>query len=72
MERVDAMQPALRKLVHDYGLSVVQAFMDVGVRQPRHIRHLVETVLDEFSPTRGSSSAQGRRENRGQLKPEEK
>lgn len=32
----------------------------VGVTA-RHIRHLVETVLDEFSPTRGSSSSQGLR-----------
>ena len=33
--------------------------MDVGVEKPKHIRHVVETVLNEFSPTRGSFSAQG-------------
>lgn len=59
MERVDAMPPELRELVHEYGLHCVDAFMQLGVTQPRHIRHLVETVLNEFSPSRGSFSAQG-------------
>jgi hypothetical protein len=58
MSFIDRMSPELRACVHDYSLSVVRAFMDIGVREPRHIRHLVETVLDEFSPTRGSSSRQ--------------
>ena len=61
MERIDNLPPEIRKCVHDYGWHVVKSFMDLGVRKPRHIRHLVETVLDEFSPTRGSPSAQGRR-----------
>lgn len=61
MSSVDRMSPALRALVHDYGLTVVKAFLDIGVKDPRHIKHLVETVLDEFSPTRGSFSVQGKR-----------
>lgn len=61
MQMVDRMSPEIRKLVHDYGLNVVKAFMNLGVTTPRHIKHLVETVLDDFSPTRGSYSSQGKR-----------
>ena len=63
MERIDSMSPELRECVHDYGLTVVSAFLDHKVTEPRRIRHLVETVLDEFSPTRGSYSAQGIRKD---------
>jgi len=59
MARVDALSPELRALVHEYGFSVVDNFVRLGVSKPKHIRHLVETVLDEFSPTRGSYSQQG-------------
>jgi hypothetical protein len=59
MSRVDGLTPELRQCVHDYGLAVVQAFLDCGIAQPRQLRHLVETVLNEFSPTRGSCSRQG-------------
>jgi len=61
MAAVDAMSAELRDLVHCYGMTVVQSFQDCGVRRPKRIRHLVETVLDEFSPTRGAKSAQGPR-----------
>lgn len=59
MRNVDSMSPGLRACVHNYGLSVVTACLDLGIREPRHIRHIVEKVLDELSPTRGTSSAQG-------------
>lgn len=61
MEAVDAMKPDLRACVHDYGLTVVRDFLDLGITKPKHIRHVVETVLDEFSPTRGTRSKQGPR-----------
>lgn len=61
MNAVDELPPEIRELVHDYGLNTIKAFWDIGVRKPRHIKHLIETVLDEFSPTRGSFSSQGRR-----------
>jgi hypothetical protein len=64
METIDGMTPELRACVQDYGLSVVEAIVQVGVRQPRHIRHIVETVLNEFSPTRGAYSSQGIRNRR--------
>ena len=59
MARVDAMPPEMRALVNEYGLNVVIALNDAGVTKPKHIRHIVETVLDEFSPTRGSFAKQG-------------
>lgn len=59
MNRVDNLPPELRKIVHSYGLSVVDVCLTFGVKNPRHIRHLVETILDELSPTRGSYSQQG-------------
>jgi len=59
MEVVDALPQELRELVHEYGFYVVKSFIDIGVTKPKHIRHLVEAVLNEFSPTRGSNSSQG-------------
>lgn len=59
MNSIDAMEEELRVLVHEYGYTIVRACLDLGVRKPKQIRHLVETVLDEFSPTRGSYSKQG-------------
>lgn len=59
MARIDAMSPELRALVHEYGLNIVDVFLSYGVKKPARIRHAVETILDEFSPTRGSSSIQG-------------
>lgn len=63
MAKVDAMPEGLRALVNEYGLSVVQSFLDLGVTKPRQIRHVVENILNEFSPTRGSFSIQGLRKN---------
>lgn len=44
MAHIDAMPAELRALVHDYGQSIIDAFVQCGVTRPRHIRHLVETV----------------------------
>lgn len=59
MTWIDQQPKAIRELVHEYGLNIVKAFMDCGMKQPKHIRHCVERVLDEFSPTRGTYSSQG-------------
>jgi hypothetical protein len=59
MEIVDEYDPATRALVHAYGLSIVRSFHENGVTKAKRIKHLVECVLDEFSPTRGSYSQQG-------------
>lgn len=59
MEAIDRLSPEQRALVHEYGYAVVNNFMAHGIVKPKAIRHLVETVLNEFSPTRGSFSQQG-------------
>ena len=59
MALVDAATPEMRRCIHDFGLPVVRALTSLGVQKPRHIRHIVETILDEFSPTRGAKSIQG-------------
>lgn len=59
MQQVDDMPPELRACVHDYGLTVVVAITSIGVTKARHVRHIVETVLNEMSPIRGSFSSQG-------------
>ena len=59
MTKIDSMSPEMRELVNDYGLTVVMNLMDHGVIKPRSIRHIVETILDNFSPTRGSYAKQG-------------
>lgn len=59
MQRYDNLPKEVRELCQEYGFAVVDAFLSLGVSNPKHIRHLVELVLDEFSPTRGSKSQQG-------------
>jgi hypothetical protein len=59
MAMIDAYSPAIRELIHEYGLTVVKTIHELGVTKPTQIRHIVETVLNEFSPTRGSYSIQG-------------
>jgi hypothetical protein len=61
MNTIDALPEEVRTLVHEYGYMVVRACLDIGVTRPKHIRHLVETILDEFSPTRAASKSQGQR-----------
>ncbi len=59
MEKIDALPADVRNLVNEYGFHVVNTLMQHGVTKARSMRHIVETVLDEFSPTRGSFSKQG-------------
>ena len=59
MEAIDAMPLEWRELVHDYGLNIVTACRDVGIKKPKQVRHLVKTVLAEMRPDVGSYSTQG-------------
>lgn len=61
MRRIDNLSPELRALIHAYGFAVVDNCMQLGIAKPKQIKHLVELILDEFSPTRGSYSKQGPR-----------
>lgn len=47
MKRIDNMPRGLRECVHEFGLTIVDACTQVGVVNPRHIRHLVETIRNE-------------------------
>ena len=40
-ETVDKLSPQLRSIVHEYGLSVVRAYLECGVSSPKRIRHLI-------------------------------
>lgn len=39
----DSMSPALRACVHEFGFTIVHAFVECGMRDPGKIRHLVHT-----------------------------
>jgi len=72
MQTIDSLPEDWRALVHEYGFAVVMAMIGCGVKKPRHARHIINTVLDELSPLRGSFSNQGtktRAENRLALIP---
>lgn len=45
MERVDGMDPEMKMLVHEYGLTVIQSFLDLKVTKARQIEHLIKVVL---------------------------
>jgi len=55
-EKIDALSPQLRELVHEWGFTIVDNFMMCGVTKPKHIRHLINTVLNET--VRGGGSVQ--------------
>jgi hypothetical protein len=62
MSKIDAMPKDIRELVHEHGLTMVQAFMDCGVTKAKHIKHLITTVQ------RGSYEIGDRTDNPSQLK----
>lgn len=61
MNEIDRLPPKVRTLVNEYGYTVVKTLLDLGVSKPNQIKHIVEVILDEFSPTRGSYAKQGKR-----------
>jgi hypothetical protein len=46
METVDAMPSALRGCVHEFGLPIVQACLDAGIKAPGRIRQLVHIIWE--------------------------
>lgn len=44
MARVDSMPRELREVVYEYGLEIVQEFLNCGVKVPSRIKHLIDTV----------------------------
>jgi hypothetical protein len=61
MDRIDSLPPEVREIVHEYGSTVVNALIECGVSKPRHMRHIIVTVISETSPLAGSWAAQGPR-----------
>ena len=61
MQTIDNLPEDWRALVHEHGFNVVMAMLDCGVKKAKHARHIINTVLDELSPVRGSFSSQGTR-----------
>jgi hypothetical protein len=47
MARVDDLSEEFRALVHEYGLELVQVFLDHKVRSPKSIRYLIDAVRVE-------------------------
>ncbi len=43
MARFDQLPPATRDLINEHGLTIIQACLDCGVRNPRRIAHLINT-----------------------------
>ncbi|WP_191085661.1 hypothetical protein [Roseococcus microcysteis] len=46
MARIDAMPADIRACVHEYGLTVVQAMMEGGVKKAKHMHHIVRVVRE--------------------------
>lgn len=63
LEQTDAMPPALRQCVHEFGFPIVAAFVQAGVINPKTIRHLVREIWNgprsSFQNTTIGSSAPG-------------
>lgn len=43
-EEIDNLPPGLRDCVHEFGWSVVRAYMEHGISKPNVIRHLIHTA----------------------------
>jgi hypothetical protein len=46
MNEIDSLSPALRELVSEFNWTMIKAFLDVGVRDARKIRHLIARVME--------------------------
>lgn len=44
MARIDALPPAHRALVHEYGWEPVKLLMDLGAKRAGHIEHIIRAI----------------------------
>lgn len=44
MARIDRLTPEQRMVVHEYGWNLVQTFLQHGVKHPRSMRALINSV----------------------------
>lgn len=58
MDRIDALPKEVREVIHEHGLTVVDALLAAGVTKARTMRHLISTIRQGSSAwgngTRGS------------------
>ena len=58
MNRIDAMPKDVREVIHDHGLTVVDALLTAGITKARVMRHLIDVIRQGSSAwgngTRGS------------------
>ena len=58
MNRIDALPKDVRELVHEYGYSVIDAFLCQGVTKASAIKHLIQRVkTGSIDPGTGKGSA---------------
>lgn len=61
MNRIDALPKGVRELIHEFGYTVVNAFLDQKVTNPASIKHLILQVQRGSLDTgNGKSSQNGR------------
>lgn len=60
MDTIDRLSPEIRALVHEFDWTIVHQFLNCGVRDPRHIRHLIVTVLERSYGNGAGSQARRR------------
>lgn len=61
MEIIDALPKDIRELVHEFGYTMVRAFLDQKVTKPSSIRHLILQVQRGSLDTGNGKSAQSGR-----------
>jgi hypothetical protein len=45
MDRIDSLPKEIRELIHEYGYTVVDAFLNQKVTKASAIRHLIQAVM---------------------------
>lgn len=44
MAVIDRLHPKMRLVVHEYGWEPVRLLMELGVKSPRHMEHLIRSI----------------------------
>lgn len=57
MDEIDKLPPLIKELVHEWGWTIVKSFLDCGVKKPKQINHLINTVINETRAPRGRASS---------------
>ena len=60
MVKIDSLPPEIRALVHEFSLGPVQTCLDCGVRNAKHIRHLIVHLQSQSLYGNGGMLVKGR------------